>query len=271
MKLKTTALYLILFILVFLTLAPFFWMLSASLSLDGEASTLPPKLLQLNPKTLQYEKLVSNLNLGRNFLNSLILSGLVTLISLTLNSMAGFAFAKYHFKWNSRLFGLLLSSLVIPAQITMLPLFLMLREVGLINTYGAIIIPGLANIFGIFLIRQYVYSVPDSLLEAARIDGAGEFQIYRLVVLPLIRPILVTLALFTFLGTWNDFLWPLIALTDNSMYTLPVMLANMIGEHTPHPELMMAGSVITILPVLVLFIFLQRYYVAGIMLGSVKE
>jgi multiple sugar transport system permease protein len=142
---------------------------------------------------------------------------------------------------------------------------------GFINTYMAIIIPGLANIFGIFLVRQYVLSIPDSLIEAAKIDGATDFQVYRLVVVPLAAPILVTLAIFTFMTTWNDFLWPLIALTDNSMYTLPVALANLMLEHTKDPELMMAGSVVTILPVMIVFLALQKYYINGIMLGSVKE
>jgi multiple sugar transport system permease protein len=135
----------------------------------------------------------------------------------------------------------------------------------------AIIIPGMANIFGIFLIRQYCLAIPDSLIEAARIDGATDFQIYRKVILPLAIPILVTLAIFSFLGTWNDFLWPLIVLTDDSMYTLPVSLANLMLEHTKDPELMMAGSVVTIIPVIIVFLVLQKYYIKGIMMGSVKE
>jgi len=161
--------------------------------------------------------------------------------------------------------------MIIPAQVTMLPLFLMLKTMGLINTYLSIIIPGLANIFGIFLIRQYALSIPDSLIEAARMDGATDFQIYRKVILPLCLPILTTLAIFTFMTIWNDFLWPLIALTDDSMYTLPVALANLMQEHVRDPELMMAGSVITIIPVIVVFLALQKYYISGIMLGGVKE
>ena len=184
--------------------------------------------------------------------------------------MAGFAFAKYRFKGRNQLFSLLLSSMIIPAQVTMLFLFLMLKYFGFLNTYLAIIIPGMANIFGIFLIRQYTFSIPDSLIEAARMDGATDFQIYRIVILPLCMPILITLAIFSFLGTWNDFLWPLIALTDSSMYTLPVALANLMGEHTKDPELMMAGSVITILPVIIMFLALQKYYIKGIMMGSIK-
>jgi len=161
--------------------------------------------------------------------------------------------------------------MVIPAQVTMLPLFLMLNKMGVINTYLGVIIPGLASIFGIFLIRQFAMAISDSLLEAARMDGAGDFRIYWSVVLPLCRPILLTLAVFTFMGTWNDFMWPLIVMTDDAMYTLPVALANMSGEHVQDTELMMAGAVLTVLPVLVLFAALQRYYLSGIMAGSVKE
>ena len=129
----------------------------------------------------------------------------------------------------------------------------------------------MASIFGIFLIRQFAMSIPDSLIEAARMDGAGDFRIYWSVILPLCKPILLTLAIFTFMGTWNDFLWPLIVMTDDSMYTLPVAIANLSGEHVQDTELMMAGSVLTVLPVLVLFAALQKYYISGIMAGSVKE
>jgi multiple sugar transport system permease protein len=141
---------------------------------------------------------------------------------------------------------------------------------GLINTYFGVIIPGMASIFGIFLIRQFALSIPDSLLEAARIDGAGDFRIYWSLILPLCKPILITLAIFTFMGTWNDFLWPLIVMTDESMYTLPVALANLSGEHVQDTELMMAGSVLTVLPVVLVFIALQRAYMRGVMMGSVK-
>jgi len=161
--------------------------------------------------------------------------------------------------------------LVIPGQVAMLPLFLLLKEMGCINTYWGVIIPGMASIFGIFLVRQYALSIPDSLLDAARIDGAGEFRIYWSLVIPACLPILVTLAIFTFMGTWNDFLWPLIVLTDSDRYTLPVAVANLVGEHVQDTELIMAGAVLTVLPVIVLFVALQRYYIAGILSGALKE
>jgi multiple sugar transport system permease protein len=145
-----------------------------------------------------------------------------------------------------------------------------MKQLGLINTWWGVIIPTLASIFGIFLIRQYAVGIPDDLLDAARVDGASEFRIYRSVVLPVITPILATLAIWTFLTTWNDFMWPLIVLSDDAKYTLPVALANLSGEHVQDTELMMAGSVVTVLPVLLVFLVLQRYYIQGVMAGSVK-
>lgn len=268
---KKIILYTFLILTSIITLIPFLWMLGVSFMFDGKASVFPPIFIP-EPFTIsQYKTLFQRLNVSQNFINSLFLSLSVTMVSLLFNSMAGYAFAKYRFAGKKFLFNLLLSSMIIPSQVTMLPLFLMLKSMGLINTYMAIIIPGMANIFGIFLIRQYCISIPDSLIEAARMDGATDFQIYRKIILPLIIPILVTLAIFSFLGTWNDFLWPLIALTDDSMYTLPVSLANLMLEHTKDSELMMAGSVVTIIPVIIVFLVLQKYYIKGIMMGSVKE
>lgn len=253
------------------TIAPVLWMLSASFMSPGEAGTFPPPLFPKNPTLEHYVALTERLNMGRYFLNSFIIAGSVTLISTVLNSMAGYAFAKYHFKGRDKIFNMLLSGMIIPAQVTMLPLFLMLKTMGFVNTYVGAIIPGMASIFGIFLIRQFVLAIPDSLIEAARIDGGSEFRIYRTVILPLCRPILFTLALFTFMGTWNDFMWPLIIMTDQSNYTLQVGLANLMGEHVLDLELMMAGSVITIIPVLALFLLFQKHYIRGIMVGGVKE
>lgn len=259
------------FIVALTTIFPFLWMISASFMNSGEASIYPPKFLPDEVNFSHYSSLFSRMNVGSYFINSLIISLGVTFFSLVFNSMAGYAFAKIRFKFKEPIFRFLLSSMVIPGQVTMLPVFLLLKNMGLINTYFAIIIPGMASVFGIFLIRQYCYSIPDSFIEAAKIDGANDFQIYYKIIIPLCKPILVTLGILTFLGTWNDFMWPLIVMTDSSMYTLPVALANLMGEHVQDTELMMAGSAITILPVFILFIFLQKYYISGIMLGGVKE
>jgi multiple sugar transport system permease protein len=245
-------------------------MVSASLMPTGEASTYPPRVLPSRVTFEHYGALFTRLNLGRYLLNSTLISVAVTVISLAVNSMAGYAFAKLRFRGRDRLFRVLGAGLVLPVQVAMLPLFLLMKQFGLINSYAGVIIPGLASIFGIFLIRQYAQSIPDDMLDAARIDGASEMRIYRSVVLPGIVPILATLAIWTFLATWNDFMWPLVVLSDESHYTLPVALANLVGEHVQDTELMMASSVLTILPVLVVFLFLQRYYIQGVMAGSVK-
>lgn len=253
-----------------LTLLPLWWMLAASLMPTGEANHYPPRLWPSTVTLAHYTVLFTRLDLGRYLLNSFLLASAVTVIALFINSMAGYAFAKFRFRYRDRLFQGLLAAMVIPAQVAMLPLFLLLKQFGLINTYWGVIIPGMASIFGIFLIRQYLLAIPDTLLDAARMDGANELRIYWSLILPLCRPILVTLAIFTFLGAWNDFMWPLIVLTDSDRYTLPVALANLLGEHVQDTELMMAGSVLTVLPVMLLFVVLQKYYIAGILLGGVK-
>jgi len=254
-----------------LTSLPLLWMMSASVMPAGEATVAGHRLLPSVITFAHYRDLFTRLNLARYLMNSTVVAVVVTLVSLLLNSLAGYAFAKLPFRRRDHLFRLLLAAVVIPGQVTMLPLFLMLKSMGCINTYWGVVIPGMASIFGIFLIRQYALSIPDSMLDAARIDGAGEFRIYWSLVVPACKPILVTLAIFTFMGTWNDFLWPLIVLTDGDMHTLPVALANLLGEHVQDTELMMAGSVLTVLPVVVVFVALQRYYIEGIMGGSVKE
>lgn len=266
----TILLHIALVIGAVITLVPLVWMVSASFMPAGEASSYPPRLIPTTATLVHYRELFTRMRIGRSFLNSAIVSVSITALSLLFNSMAGYAFAKLRFSGRDRLFGLLLGALVIPTQIGMLPLFLMMKSVGLVNTYWGVILPGAASIFGIFLMRQFMSSVPDDLLDAARIDGAGELRIYWSIVLPLARPILVTLALFTFMASWNDFMWPLIVLTDENKYILPVAIASLSGEHAQDIELMMASSVLTILPVLVLFILLQRYYISGLMMGSVK-
>ncbi len=260
-----------LLLLALLTAFPLLWMISASLMPTGEAMTLPARLLPSRPTLEHYGTLFTRLDLGRTLLNSLLLATAITAISLLCNSMAGYAFAKLRFRGRDRLFALLLATLIVPPQVTVLPLFLEIRALGLVNSFGGVIVAAIATVFGIFLIRQFALGIPDELLDAARLDGASELRIYWTVVLPLLRPILMTLGVFTFLTSWNDFMWPLIVLTDESKYTLPVALANLSGEHVQDTELMMAGAVITVLPGLILFLCMQRQYIEGITMGSVKE
>jgi multiple sugar transport system permease protein len=263
-------LYVLLIIGAVLAMLPMVWMVSASLMPSGEASTFPPRFFPSSVTFAHYTDLFTRLDLGRNLINSAFVSFVVTFASLIINSMAGYAFAKLRFRGRDRLFRALSTGLVLPVQVAMLPLFLLLKNLGLINTYWGVIIPGLSSIFGIFLVRQYALAIPDEMLDAARVDGATEFRIFRSIVVPGIMPILATLSIWTFLATWNDFMWPLIVLSDQSHYTLPVALANLSGEHVQDTELMMAGSVLTVIPVMLVFLFLQRYYIQGVMAGSVK-
>ncbi len=252
------------------SLFPLLWMLSVSFMRAGEASSLPVPLLPADPTLENYRLLFATQGIARYLGNTALVATVVTLLSLMFNSMAGYAFAKLRFAGRERIFKLLLGALVIPAQVAMIPLFVLMKQLGLVNTYGGVIVPAMAGIFGIFLVREYARSIPDELLEAARMDGASEWRVFLSVVLPLLSPVLATLAIFSFLGAWNDFMWPLIVLTDESMQTLPVALAGLSREHVQDTEMMMAGSVLTVLPVLALFLALQRHYIAGILVGGVK-
>ena len=253
-----------------LSLFPLLWMLSVSFMPAGAASTLPPPLLPAAPTLANYRAVFAHSGMVRALLNSLILASAVTVGSLLFNTMAGYAFAKLRFPGRERVFRSLIAALLIPGQVAMMPLFLLLKQMGLVNTYGGIVLPALAGIFGIFLVRQYALTIPDDLLDAARVDGAGELRIFARIVVPLLRPVLASLAIFTFLGCWNDFMWPLIVLTDEQRQTLPVALASLSLEHVQDNELMMAGSVVTVLPVLVVFLALQKHYIQGLLLGAVK-
>jgi multiple sugar transport system permease protein len=257
-------------VIALLALFPLFWMLSVSFMSPGEASVFPPPLLPKHPTLDNYRALFERAHIGRYFLNSLIVASAATALSLSFNVAAGYAFAKLEFKGRELIFRLMLAALVIPAQVAMIPLFLMLKSMGLVNTWIGVLIPFIAGIFGIFLVRQYALSIPTEMIEAARMEGASELRIFRSVVLPALTPILVTLGVFTFLAAWNDFFWPLIVLTDDAKYTLPIALAALSREHVQDVELMMAGAVVTVTPVLALFLALQRFYIQGLLVGSVK-
>ena len=251
-------------------LAPLAWMVSVSLMVPGEASQAPAPLVPAHATLARYAKLLRDYHLARPMLNSFLFAGLCTVGSLAVALPAGYAFAKLRFAGREALLRALVALLVVPAQLAMLPLFLLLKQAGLVNSYAGALTPWLASIFGVLFVRQAALSIPDEMLDAARLDGAGEGQILRLLVEPLLRPVTVTLALFTFLGSWNDFLWPLIVLSDQDLYTLPVALAALSREHIQEAELMMAGSVVTTVPVLLVFLSLQRFYIGGLLGGAVK-
>ena len=253
-----------------LVLMPLLWMVSVSLMQPGAAAQFPPPLLPADPTLDNYRTLFQDYGIGRYAFNSLLVSVLATMLALLFVVPAGYAFAKLRFSGRDAIFQALVAALVVPGQIGMLPLFLELKAMGLVNSYAGALVPWLAGIFGIFMVRQFCLGIPNELIEAARVDGAGEGTILWRIVMPVLKPILITLALFVFLGSWNDFMWPLIVLADQDLYTLPVALAALSREHVQDNELMMAGSVVTTLPVLVLFLALQRHYLDGLLAGSVK-
>ncbi|SFN86795.1 carbohydrate ABC transporter permease [Sphingomonas sp. OK281] len=261
------------------TIAPLLYMVIVSFMPRGESSNLPTPLWPSHWSLENYhELLVRRLIDGAWFdyrivpalFNSVAIAAISTLLGLLLTVPAGYAFAKLRFRGRERLLKILIASLVVPGQVAMLPLFLIFKQLGLVNSYAGVILPSLAGIFAILFVRQATLAIPDEMIDAARIDGASEARIFVTIVLPLLTPIVVTLALFMFLGSWNDFLWPLIVLADQHLYTLPVAVAAIAREHSADGELMMAAAVVTTMPVLLLFLAMQRYYLTGLLGGSVK-
>lgn len=262
-----------------ITLLPLAWMVTVSFMPRGESNAFPPPFWPSRWSWENYYELLVrrfidgawfDYRVVPAFWNSVAVATLATVLGLTLAVPAGYAFAKLRFSGRDRLLQLLLISLVVPGQVAMLPLFLIFKELGLVNSYAGVILPSLAGIFAILFVRQAALAIPDEMLDAARLDGASEGRIFRSIALPLLAPIIVTLAVFLFLASWNDFLWPLIVLSDQHRYTLPVAVAAIGREHAADGELMMAAAVVTTLPVLAIFLALQRYYMTGLLGGSVK-
>lgn len=265
--------------LTLVTVLPLVWMVTVSFMPRGASSAFPPPFWPVRWTWENYHELLARRLIDGAWFdyrvvpaigNSLFVASVSTALGLLLTVPAGYAFAKLRFRGRDRLLKLLVAALIVPGQVAMLPLFLILRELGLVDTYAGVILPSLAGIFAVLFVRQATLAIPDEMIDAARVDGASEARIFVSIVLPLLAPITVTLALFLFLGSWNDFLWPLIVLADQHKYTLPVAIAGIAREHAADGELMMAGAVVTTLPVLALFLALQRYYIRGLFGGSIK-
>ena len=251
-------------------LVPFLWMLSTSLKVDQYVLSMPPQLVP-SPATLQsYRRLLELYPVGRMFWNSLLVGALTTAGQLLVSSMAAYAFARMQFRGRDKLFLLYLATLMIPFQVTITPLFILMRFLNWINTYQGLIMPGVFSAFGTFLLRQYFLSIPKELEEAAYIDGASRWTIYWRIILPLARPALATLAVFAFMGSWNAFLWPLFIVRDLQLMTLPVGLATLHGRWLTEWNLVMAGAVISVLPMLIAYLLAQKYFVQGVILSGIK-
>jgi multiple sugar transport system permease protein len=249
---------------------PFLWMLAMSLKPEAQAITYPPTLFPRRLDISPYVDVWSDIGLARLYLNTLIFAGAVTVVSVTLNSLAAYGFARLSFPGKEVLFWVVLVTLMVPIAVLIVPLFFELYHFHWLNTYQGLIIPLAANGYGIFLLRQFFSTLPFELDDAARVDGASEFYIYRRIIVRLSGPAIAALAIFTFAFNWNNFLWPLVMTSTTSMRTLPAGLVLFSGEHEVIYDLMCAGAVLAMVPLVVLFFFLQRYFVRGIALGGLR-
>jgi multiple sugar transport system permease protein len=264
--------YSVLILLSLWMLLPFYWMISASLMTSQEIIQMPPPLVPANPQWQNYTRVNEVADLGRAYMNSLIVTGLTVVGILFTSSLAGFAFAKYQFPGQNLLFAMILATMMIPFFVILIPVFYVVKVFGWTNNYAGLIMPGLVSAYGIFMMRQFILGLPDELLDAARIDGANEFRIYWQIILPLTGPALATLGVFNMISVWNSFLWPLLIAQSPDLYTVPLALNNLrtFGMEAQVLNLQMAGTVASVLPTLIVFMFLQRYFTQGIALTGLK-
>ncbi|MBY0689370.1 carbohydrate ABC transporter permease [Microbacterium marinilacus] len=250
---------------------PFVWMILGSFKTDAEIRQHPTGFWPLEPTLDNYAQLFGRLDFATFFLNSTVVAVCVTLGNIVFSSMVGYALAKLEFRGKRLLFALVLATLMVPGVVTFVPLFVLTANLGLVNSYPGLILPFLITPLGVFLMRQFMLGLPDELIEAARIDGASEWRIFLRVIMPLCGPAVATLTILTFLSSWNNFLWPLVVATSEDRYTLPVALAlYSVGQNAAQYGLMMAGAVIVVVPVLVVFVLLQRHFIQGIALTGIK-
>lgn len=270
--LKDAFLYGILVVVCIFMILPFFWMLSTSLKPENEIFRIPPIILSKNSNLDAYRSLIFERGILKIVWNTFFIAVAATALRLFFCSLAGYGFAKFRFPGRGGLFAFILGTMVIPFTVLMVPLFILMVKFGWINTFYPLIIPGAASAFGIFFMRQYISTINDELLDAARIDGASEFGIYWRVIVPIVAPGLTSLGLIFFMGTWNDYLWPLINLKSPDLFTLPLAIRQMVQATIGRPvfHMQMATSVISIIPLLIIFLVFQRRFVEGITAGAIR-
>lgn len=270
--LQKVILYIVLIAIALLIIVPLLWMVSTSVKPKAEWFMPDPRWIPMRFTWENYEKILNNpsLPIGRWFLNSVVLSSITTALVLIVDSLAAYAYARMEFRGKNAIFSLLLATLFLPGIMFLVPNFLTVTQLGLLNNFAGIILPALAGVFGVFFMRQFFESLPRELEEAAYIDGATRVQTFLLIALPLSKPALATLGIITFLAQWNDFLWPLLVLKDRNLLTLPPGLRTLQGAYTSEYGQMMAGAVITSIPVLILYVLLQRYIVESVQTTGLK-
>ncbi len=255
----------------FVSLFPFYWMAVASTNSTADLFRSPPPLLPGGQLLENLQRLEEEIGFGRVVVNSLVIATLYTLLSAALSAMAGYGLAKFRFRGRGILLALILATMMIPFQVTLVPLFQMMATLGWINTYQAVILPFAANAFGIFLMRQAFLGFPDEIIESGRIDGAGELRIFWGLVVPSVRPALAALVIYTFMSQWNAFIWPLLVLGQEDLYTIPVALNTLIGQSRVDYAGLMLGSFVGTLPIIVVFLLFQRQFISGLLGGAVKQ
>ena len=271
-RLVVTALYIILIVAAILSLIPFYWMVMSSFKPLQDILTIPVWVVPQHFTLDNYTTLLTQTLFLRSMVNTLAVALSSVVLQVFLCSLAGFAFAKYRFRGRNVLFTLVLGTVMIPVSVQLVPNYLLMAKLGWLNTLLPLIIPTAANAFGIFWMRQYMYSVPDELLDAARLDGSSEFGLYWRIVIPVVRPALGALALFVFTTSWNDFLLPLVYLRSQETFTVQLMIDSIFRvRFQQNFHLLMSASVLAIIPMTVLFFTLQRQFIAGLTMGSVKE
>ncbi len=264
--LRTVAFYAALTAGLLVFLLPVLWMVSASFMRRQDVLSAPVKLLPPIWRFANYREIFVDFNLGHYFLNSVFVTGSVVVLNVLFCSMVGYSLAKFDFPGKNLVFGFILSTIMVPFTAILIPLYLIVREFHWINTYQALIVPAAFTAFGTFLLRQFFLTIPRELEEAARIDGCSYFGVYRRIILPLSGPALATLGVFSFMGAWNAFLWPLVMISDKDMRTLTVALRSFQTEYGTEWTYLMAGSTIALIPILVLYVIAQKYFVRGIAL-----
>lgn len=268
-----TIFYTIMIAISVATVVPFLFMASTSFTESFTMMSYPPTLIPEDPSLKNYAEIIFTFQDGlfpRWFFNTVFTTAAITIGGLLLNTLSGYIFAKKQFYGRNFVFALILSTLMVPSAVTLIPAFMIINKLGLFNTYWALIVPGLSSAFGIFMMRQFISSLPNELIESAKIDGASELRIFAAIVVPLSTPAMAALGIFTVMNAWNAFLWPLVVLRANHMRTLVVGLATVQSEFNINYGLVMAGSVLTVLPLLILYIIFQPYFVEGLRVGYGK-
>lgn len=266
----TALYYLVALLIAFIAMVPFVWMISTSLKTRGALMSIPIEWVPEHPTLDAYLTVFERFPFFQTILNSLFISVSYTVLTLLSASMAAYAFTKIRFRGSGLVLGLYLATMMIPTQVTMIPLFVVMNQLGLINHYASVILPSVFKPFAVFMLVQQMRTIPGDYLDAAKIDGASTFRIYRSVMLPLCVPTLATLSITTFMESWNDYLWPLLMLTDRAKMTLPIALSTLNGQYNTEYNVLMAGSLISMIPILLLYIFAQKYFKNGLMAGGIK-